>query len=48
MINLNNDGKPFAKIVGGRYNNKQICVRDRSTDDKGFKHLAIANDAKFG
>jgi nicotinamide riboside kinase len=43
MLNLNKEGTPFARIVGGKYNNRLICMND----DKGFKQLKIANDAKI-
>ena len=43
MLNLNKQGTPFARIVGGKYNNTLICMND----DKGFKQLKIANDAKI-
>ena len=43
MLNLNKQGVPFARIVGGKYNNTVITM----SDSKGFKQLKIANDAKL-
>ena len=53
MLNLNDVGRPLAKIVGGKYNNKVISVTDKfgPSDDetliKEFKQLKIPNDAKL-
>ena len=43
MLNLNKEGTPFARIIGGKYNNTLITM----SDSKGFKELKIANDAKI-
>ena len=43
MLSLDKNGTPFAKIVGGKYNNTVISMGS----DKGFKQLKIANDAKL-
>lgn len=45
MLNLNKEGVPFAKIIGGKYNNQVVSVSEKS--EKGFKYLGIANDAKL-
>ena len=53
MLNLNDVGRPLAKIVGGKYDNKVISVTDKfgPSDDetfiKEFKQLKIPNDAKL-
>ena len=53
MLNLNNVGRPLAKIVGGKYDNKVISVTDKfgpsdgETLTKEFKQLKIPNDAKL-
>ena len=53
MLNLNDVGRPLAKIIGGKYDGKQISVTDKFSakeDDtliKEFKQLKIPNDAKF-
>lgn len=46
MLNLDKEGRPFAKIIGGKYNNQIVSVTDNKSD-KGFRSLGIANDAKF-
>ena len=43
MMNLNKEGTPFARIIGGKYNNTLITM----SDSKGFKQLKISNDAKL-
>ena len=43
MLNLNKEGTPFARIIGGKYNNTLITM----SDSKGFKQLKISNDAKL-
>ena len=45
MLNLTKEGRPFAKIIGGKYNNQVVSVSEKS--EEGFKYLGIANDAKF-
>jgi hypothetical protein len=45
MLNLTKEGRPFAKIIGGKYNNQVISVSEKS--DEGFKYLGISNDANF-
>jgi Cdc6-like AAA superfamily ATPase len=45
MLNLNKEGRPFAKIIGGRHNNQIVSISDKSNN--GFKYLGIASDAKF-
>jgi ABC-type proline/glycine betaine transport system ATPase subunit len=47
MLNLNKEGRPYCKIIGGKYNNQIISVSEKSDEGEGFKSLAIANDAKF-
>ena len=45
MINLKKEGTPFAKIIGGKYNNQIVSVSEKSVD--GFKYLGVSNDAKL-
>ena len=45
MLNLTKEGRPFAKVIGGKYNNQVIRVSEKSNE--GFKYLGIANDATF-
>ena len=47
MLNLDKIGIPFAKIIGGKYNNEIVSVSEDLTADKSFKYLGISNDAKF-
>ena len=47
MLNLNKEGAPFAKIIGGAHNNQIVSVSAKATDDKGFRYLDIAKDCKF-
>ena len=48
MLKLKKEGRPFCKMIGGRYNNQIISVSDKTDkSDDEFKYLAIANDAKF-
>ena len=53
MLNLNDIGRPLAKIIGGKYDGKQISVSDEFSDKddetliKEFKQLKIPNDAKL-
>jgi len=53
MLNLNDIGRPLAKIIGGKYDGKQISVSDKFGDQndetliKEFKQLKIPNDAKL-
>ena len=46
MLNLNKEGRPFAKVIGGKYNNQIVSVSDNKPDN-GFRSLGIANDASF-
>ena len=46
MLNLDKIGVPFAKIIGGKYNNEVVSVSEDLTADKSFKYLGISNDAK--
>ena len=43
MLNLTKEGTPFARIIGGTYNNKIIAMGS----DKGVKQLKTASDAKL-
>ena len=36
MLNLTKEGRRFAKIIGGKYNNQVISVSEKSDD--GFKY----------
>ena len=47
MLNLNTEGRPFCKIIGGKYTNQAISVSDKGEGEDMFKYLGIANDAKF-
>ena len=47
MLSLDRIGVPFAKIVGGKYNNEVVSVSEDLTADKSFRYLGISNDAKF-
>ncbi len=45
MINLKKEGIPFAKIIGGKYNNQIVSVSEKPVD--GFKYLGVSNDAQL-
>ena len=47
MLNLDKIGIPFAKTIGGKYNNEVVSVSEDLTADKNFRYLGISNDAKF-
>ena len=47
MLNLDKIGVPFAKIIGGKYNDEVVSVSEDLTADKSFRYLGISNDAKF-
>ena len=41
MLNLDKIGVPFAKIIGGKYNNEIVSDSEDLTADKSFKYLGI-------
>jgi hypothetical protein len=45
MLNLNKEGRPFAKIIGGKYNNQVISVSEKS--DEGFKIFRYSKRCKI-
>ena len=47
MLNLDKIGIPFAKIIGGKYNDEVVSVSEDLTADKSFIYLGTSNDAKF-
>jgi len=48
MLTFNKIGFPFAKVVGGKYNDKNISINTNNDNDPtDFKRLVIANESKF-
>ena len=48
MLTFNKIGLPFAKVVGGKYNDKVISINPSNDGDAtDFKKLKIANESKF-
>ncbi len=47
MLNLDKIGVPFAKIIGGKYNEEFVRVSEDHTADKSFRYVGISNGAKF-
>ncbi len=47
MLSLDKIGVPFAKIIGGKYNDEVVSVSEDLAADKSFKYLGISNGAHF-
>jgi Cdc6-like AAA superfamily ATPase len=47
-LNLENIGKPLARIVGGKYNNKVVSVYDKKDDEiKEMQYIKLKDDEYF-